>query len=92
MAKKKTENPEVEVPEVVFEEENKDLFGKKNADKEDYAEGINSSYMDVWDYMEETMEAGVDLGAAVLGVSGAVVGSCCRYCCRSVQRLVPFCS
>lgn len=44
-------------------------------DKEDYAEGINSSYMDVWDYMEETMEAGVDLGAAVLGVPGAVVGA-----------------
>ncbi|MDR0863270.1 MAG: 50S ribosome-binding GTPase [Oscillospiraceae bacterium] len=41
---------------------------------EDYTEGVRESLFDAWDYIEICMSDGVDIGNAILGLPGAVVG------------------
>jgi predicted GTPase len=40
----------------------------------DYAEGVRETMFDAWDYIEICMEDGVDIGNAILGLPGAIVG------------------
>ena len=42
---------------------------------EDYADGIKGSFFDSFDFISDGMESGAELGSAILGIPGMLVGA-----------------